>query len=105
MLGVRERGRVLLELPWSRSLAARSWLRVGTPIALDQAIVGNDVVVLQRGTGAQPGPSVIDAPGHVALFGGFDGPDRVILRGGNQGDAVSDASFPRARVLGVRRLS
>ena len=82
---------------------ARWWLTVGRPVALSEARVGFDVVVLKRGDGEQPGPDVLDAPGHVGLFGGLrDG--FVRLLGGNQGNAVSVASFPAARVLGVRRL-
>lgn len=92
-----------LRLPRSKSAAARSWLRVGVPVSLNDARPGYDVVVLQRGAGPQPGPDVINAPGHVGFFAGLDGPSVLIL-GGNQGDGVSLAPFPRSRVLGVRRL-
>lgn len=92
-----------LRLPRSKSAAARSWLTVGTPILLTQAQPGHDVVVLQRGAGAQPGPDVIAAPGHVGWYAGREG-DRVLVLGGNQGDQVSIAGFPVERVLGVRRL-
>lgn len=96
----------LLRAPRSKSLAARSWLTVGQSIALADAVPGFDVVVLQRGSGKQPGPDVIQAPGHVGFFAGLseDGKS-VLLLGGNQGDAVSVAQFPIARVLGVRRLA
>lgn len=94
----------LLRLPRSKSLAARSWLTVGTPVDLMQARAGFDVVVLQRGDGVQPSADVIKAPGHVGFFAGIEG-DRVLVLGGNQGDAVTVAGFPRARVLGVRRLA
>ena len=96
----------LLRLPRSKSLAARSWLTVGQPVALERAVAGFDVVVLTRGTGAQPGADVLEAPGHVGFFAGVEpgaGGDVWIL-GGNQGDAVSVALFPRSRVIGVRRL-
>lgn len=93
----------LLRLPRSKSLAARSWLAVGRPISLPEAEAGFDVVVLARGTGDQPGPEVLNAPGHVGLFAGLEG-DSVLLLGGNQGDSVSVARFPASRVLGVRRL-
>jgi uncharacterized protein (TIGR02594 family) len=93
----------LLRLPRSKSLSARSWLAVGTPVALDRAEAGFDVVILQRGTGKQPGPEVLSAPGHVGWFAGVDN-GRVLVLGGNQGDQVSVASFPVSRVLGVRRL-
>jgi uncharacterized protein (TIGR02594 family) len=93
----------LLRRPRSKSLAARSWLTVGVPIGLDEAEVGFDVVVLKRGGSKQPGADVIDAPGHVGWFAGVDG-TMVSVLGGNQGDAVSVARFPRDQVLGVRRL-
>lgn len=107
----------LLRLPRSKSLSARSWLQVGTPVALEDAVAGFDVVILQRGTGAQPGAEVLNAPGHVGLFAGFEPGElftgaastvrlqgKVLLLGGNQGDQVSIASYPAGRVLGVRRL-
>ena len=93
----------LLRLPRSKSLRARSWLRIGRPIDVTDACVGFDVVILKRGGPDQPGPEVIDAPGHVGLFAGMsDG--SVLILGGNQGDTVSVAPFPRSRILGVRRL-
>jgi len=92
-----------LRRPRSKSAAARSWLRVGTPIALEEARAEDDVVILSRGAGVQPGPDVLEAPGHVGLFAGLEG-DRVLVLGGNQGDGVSLAPFARARVLGIRRL-
>lgn len=94
----------ILDVPRSRSLAARSWLTVGRPVALADAMPGFDVVILQRGDGEQPGADVIAAPGHVGFYVGHDA-DRVTLLGGNQGDAVCVESFPKARVLGVRRLA
>ena len=93
----------LLRLPRSKDLAARSWLTVGIPVDLDHAEVG-DVVVLKRGDGDQPGPEVINAPGHVGFFASRPG-SKVYLLGGNQGDSVSVAGFDAARVLGVRRLT
>lgn len=94
----------LLRLPRSKSLAARSWLTVGTPIALEQAVPGFDIVVLKRGAGPQPGPEVTrGAAGHVGFFAGLEG-DLIHILGGNQGDAVSVQAFQRADVLGVRRL-
>jgi uncharacterized protein (TIGR02594 family) len=94
-----------LRLARSKSAAARSWLLVGEPVALRDAEVGFDVVVLKRGVGAQPGPEVTSgAPGHVGFFAGRDG-NAVIVLGGNQGNAVSLARFKAADVLGVRRVS
>jgi len=94
----------MLRLPRSKSAAARSWLTVGTPVALADAVPGFDVVIFKRGSGPQPGPEVISAPGHVALYAGRDG-DAVLVLGGNQGDAVTVARFPSSNVLGVRRLA
>jgi len=93
----------LLGLERSRSLAAPASLTVGTPVPLEAAVRG-DVVVLSRGAGKQPGPEVTSgAPGHVGFFDRLEG-DRVFVLGGNQGNAVTIAPFPVARVLGVRRL-
>jgi hypothetical protein len=94
-----------LRLPRSRSAAARSWLVVGVPVPLEQAKAGeNDIVILKRGTGIQPGPEVLDAPGHVGIFMGFDG-SRVRVLGANQGNTISLASFPVSNILGLRRLA
>ena len=84
----------LLRLPRSKSAMARSWLSVGVPIDLKDAVPGYDVVILSRGTP----PS-----GHVGFFAGLEG-DRIHVLGGNQGDAVTVASFPATMLLGVRRL-
>lgn len=92
-----------LRLPRIKSLGARQWLRVGTPVDLSDAQPGFDVVVLKRGSGNQPGPEVVDAPGHVGFYAGRT-PGQVSVLGGNQNDAVSVARFPVADVLGVRRL-
>ncbi len=93
----------LCRLPRSKSLRARSWLSVGAHIPLFAAEVGSDVVVLKRGSGKQPGPSVIEAPGHVGFYAGRDS-DSVFILGGNQSDSVSVAPFPISRILGVRSL-
>lgn len=97
----------LLRLPRSKSAAARSWLQIGQPVDLNAAVIGFDVVVLKRGTGAQLGPEVLNAPGHVGYFAGWADESRQSVRvlGGNQGDEVNVQSFPRERVLGVRRLA
>lgn len=95
----------LLGAPRAKSLAARSWLRVGVPVLLNEARAGFDIVVLKRGTNA-PGPEVLDAPGHVGFFVQFKhAPDRVTVFGGNQADHVCAEDFPADQVLGVRRLT
>ena len=92
----------LARLPRSKSLMARSWLIVGKGITLDEAEPG-DVIILKRGTGEQPGPEVLKAPGHVGFYAGrFDGFIEVL--GGNQSDTVKVSRYPAKRLLGVRRL-
>jgi len=41
--------------------------------------------------------------GHVGFYGGLMG-SQVLTLGGNQGDTVSIAPFPKSTLLGVRRL-
>lgn len=95
----------LLDLPRSRSLAARSWLLIGKPVELVDAKPGFDVVILKRGNGPQPGPEVTSgAAGHVGFFERLEG-GRVFLLGGNQSDAVTVGNFAAKDVLGVRRLA
>lgn len=76
----------------SGSLMARSYSTWGRGVGVRSAQPG-DVVVFERGAS----PS-----GHVGFLVGFDG-DQLIVRGGNQGDKVSDAKFPVARLIAVRR--
>jgi uncharacterized protein (TIGR02594 family) len=92
-----------LRLPRSKSLAARSWLKVGQIIPLDAAKPGYDVVIISRGEGSQPGPTVINAPGHVGFFAGVDDAHLYIL-GGNQNNEVNISPFLKSRFLGIRRL-
>ena len=93
----------LLRLPRSKSLGARSWLQVGIPINLEDAELGFDVVILKRGGENQPGPDVINAPGHVGFFVGGD-KDIVLILGGNQSDSVNVSRFFVQNILGIRRL-
>ncbi len=103
----------------SKSLMARSWLTVGHQVAGAGSVghggVGaiaraGDVVILQRGGGDQPGPSELNAPGHVGFFAGYvaatvgSNSAEVQILGGNQGNTVSVRHFPLSRVLGVRRI-
>jgi uncharacterized protein (TIGR02594 family) len=97
-----------LRIPRTKSAAARSWLTIGHSVDLFNATAGFDVVVLKRGEGAQPGPEVINAPGHVGFFAGIEpGSDEgaVFVLGGNQKNSVSIARFKAADVLGVRRIA
>ena len=82
------------------ALRARSWLRIGNEIALADAKPGWDCVVFNRGGPADP--AIINAPGHVGLYVSHSG-DSVVVRGGNQGNKVSDRAYPINDILGVRR--
>jgi len=92
----------LLRLPRSKDLRARSWLTVGKGVHLDRAEPG-DIVILKRGKGDQPGPEVIDAPGHVGFYAGRFS-DYIEVLGGNQSDTVKVSRYPVSNLLGVREL-
>ncbi len=96
---------LMLRLPRPPGLVlrARSWLGAGLVVALSDAQTGQDIVILKRGGGNQPGPDVINAPGHVGFYAGHD-EDVVYVLGGNQSNKVSIANYDISRVLGIRRL-
>jgi uncharacterized protein (TIGR02594 family) len=73
----------------SRFESARSYLQWGRPLAT--AEVGAIAVLGRPGGG-----------GHVGFVVGRDAQGRVILLGGNQGNAVNEAAFDPARVIGYR---
>jgi uncharacterized protein (TIGR02594 family) len=77
-------------------LNARSYLDWGTPVKFGDAVVG-DVVVFWRG-------SPDGWQGHVGFYAGVRG-DQVLVLGGNQGNKVSIAEYPKSRLLGVRRTA
>lgn len=84
-------------------LRARSWLLIGRPVEISDAMAGPDLAIFRRGSGFQPGPDIIDAPGHVAFFiAAID--HRILVWGGNQNDRTGYAFFPREGLLGLRRL-
>ena len=89
----------------SHSLRARSWLKVGESVefmaGLERVRSGMDIVILNRGGPADP--TVIDAPGHVGFYTEYS-QTMVCLFGGNQGDRVCHAWYPRKDILGIRRL-
>ena len=98
----------LLRLPRSKSLRARSWLQVGRPIFGKELRVGWDIAILTR-EGASMDPNVLDAPGHVGFYAGFDRYppqqfENIYILGGNQSDSVCVATFPVGRIVGLRRL-
>lgn len=70
---------------------ARSWLNWGEPLTTPKY---GCIVVLWRET-----PS--SSSGHVGFFVKQEG-DKIVLLGGNQSDAVTQASYPKSRVLGYR---
>lgn len=71
---------------------ARSWLEFGTPIA--HPVYGCVAII-------KPSSSTGSTTGHVAFFVENQG-NRVVLLGGNQGDAVSQTTFRENTVLGYR---
>ena len=88
-------------------VAAKSWLTIGQGLDLSDAVVGWDVVVLERDSGG----------GHVGFFAGLTsertegiqvqivgGNQQVQILGGNQHDGVNVSAFSVGRVVGVRRL-
>ena len=93
----------MLRLPRSKSLAARSWLLIGSAVQVGYAEVGYDIVILKRGGQNEPGPEVLDAKGHVGFFAGTEGEDVLVLAG-NQNNAVNIQRFPLAQILGIRRI-
>lgn len=74
----------------AESARARAWLDWGVP--MEQPKPGA-ITVLKRGAD--------EAAGHVCLFLEDRG-DRILVLGGNQGDAVSITSFPKRDVIGYR---
>lgn len=78
-------GHSVLPKHWYR---ARAWLDWG--FGLDDPDLGC-VVVFERGAG-----------GHVGFVVGRDLANNLLVLGGNQGNRVSIAAFPRFRVLGYR---
>lgn len=72
---------------------ALNWLAWGKPVKSLKDAIRGDTVVLKRPGGY-----------HVGLLETFDGA-RLRLLGGNQGNAVSIATFNPADVVGIRRAS
>lgn len=82
----------VLGISRTKSLAAKSWLQIGTVIELKDARADSDVVILTREGGY-----------HVGFYSSHDD-TQVELLGGNQGDKVCLEKFPVSRIVGVRRL-
>ena len=82
-------------LPYSKSLLARSWLKLGKKIEVPQV---GDIVVFWRG-------SKSSWEGHVSLFLYMDKPNnQIYCLGGNQDDGVCVAPYPIDQILGYRRI-
>lgn len=88
---------------WPNSVRARQWLRYGKKLDMCDLTRGYDIVVLSRGTAIQPGPQILDAPGHVGFYSLIEG-DHVHVLSGNQDNSINISPFPISRVLGFRRL-
>jgi uncharacterized protein (TIGR02594 family) len=71
---------------------AKSWLEFGTPVA--HPVYGCITII-------KPSSSTGSTTGHVAFFVESQG-SKVVLLGGNQGDAVSQVGFKEKNVLGYR---
>lgn len=83
-----------LGLPHTGKLNARSYATYGQAVPTEAARPG-DIVVLWRG-------SPTSWQGHVGIFVRFDD-GKVVLRGGNQGNAVTDQAYPMDRIVAIRR--
>lgn len=93
-----------LDLPRSKSAAARSWLLIGKEIGPHEVKAGFDIVIFKRGSGHQPGPEVTEgAPGHVAVYS-HRLHNGVYVVGGNQSNSVRVSRYPEEDVIGYRRL-
>jgi uncharacterized protein (TIGR02594 family) len=93
----------LLRQPRTKSLRARSWLEIGTPVEIEDTEPGFDIAIFMRGD-SDAGPDVIEAPGHVAFVAGKALGGFLPVLGGNQGDAVTVKQYPVERLLGIRRV-
>ena len=91
----------LVERPRTRSLRARSWLTLGEVIPIDQSVEG-DVIIMTR-AGAPKDPTLIEAPGHVGFYVKHD-TTFVHILGGNQSNQVKVSVYPKADLLGIRRI-
>lgn len=77
-----------------RTLAARKWLEVGTPIQKPE--IGCIAILWRKD---RNGPF-----GHVGIVSAYT-ENTVTLLGGNQSQKVGYDTFPKTRVLGYRRLT
>ncbi len=78
--------------PGTGTLAARDFLKVGTPTKNPQV---GDIVVFSRGNSSWQG--------HVGFYAGKDEDGNILVLGGNQSNRVSIAPYSASRVLGFRQ--
>ena len=90
-----------LDVP-EKPLRARSYLTIGRVIPITQARRGFDLVIFRRKIG-DPGPSVLDAKGHVGFYSDHEG-NFVDVLGANQDNTVKTKSYLADNLLGVRRV-
>lgn len=89
-------------LPRTRSLAAKSWLTIGSAVgSYNNAIVDSDIVILNRGSNP--------ALGHVGFYAGYHSDPgsnglQILILGGNQSNQVCIESFPVTSIAGIRRI-
>ena len=82
----------------TRSARARSFLNFGLQLEIPAF---GCVTVIKRGGPNQPGPSVLDAQGHVGLLVDIE-EEWIYILGGNQSNEVCVSRYPIQRVLGYR---
>ena len=85
----------ILRLPRTKTKLARAWEFIGQSIALEDARVGHDVVVLSRGNNP--------ANGHVGLFSGMRY-NAISLLGGNQNNEVNVTPYDTSRIVAINRV-
>lgn len=79
----------------TRKLTARSYLDYGEKVDNVRNAVAGDIVVFKRGNS--------DWQGHVAFYVSQTKSSIKVL-GGNQADAVNIRSYPKSKLLGIRRV-
>lgn len=83
-------------LPYTKSAAARSWLKWGIPLETPEP---GCVVILNRGGSPDPDEA---GPAHVCFFYEDIGNGNIRCYGGNQSDQVKFSVFRKNQVLGYR---
>lgn len=96
----------LLDLPRSKSLLARSWLKVGKAVTLEKATCGFCVCIFARKD--SNGNISFDkenytAAGHVGFYSDISDKG-ILLLGGNQNNSVNYRVYKEDTLLGIRKL-